>query len=522
MHLAALALVWSGAACSTARVADDGGRPPQPTTYFVDAAGDDGAAGDRDHPFHSFAHALSMESIERLVVNPGRFTEDLRVNKRVEIFGPGGGGATLDGAAEIRANDVRLHGVDVSRGLKVSGARGIWIEDATISAGPSVDAIAIESSIGRVDRVFTRGGAETCVLVRGSTLAMTELGVDGAIGGSKRGLRVDSSSVSINGVRGSSAAIALIQVEGGSRVNIRDAVLGPASGVGLTVLRAGVEVHGIRVHDTASGGILLSESTAKLEAIDVSRIPSPSSGLAMSGANVEVSGGTLSEIGGAAITGIGMRGRSFEAKLSQLEIRHGSAQGINISQGSLHLSGSHLVGNPSATRDGEDAITVYGDGASLLMESTEIDGAAGSGITISSNAGGQLSGRITRPRIAGVLISDSAGADIALRDLSVSDAKTGSGIVLQHSQDVNLSNVEVVRCFEAGVLSSLGSHLTVRQSRFLQNRQYGLAAFGTSDIDVGGSSARGSKWATFATCADGSGIIDSGGNTFEGPTTICP
>lgn len=496
------------------------------TTFFVDPEGSDGAMGDRDHPFKTIGHGLSVESAQRLVVNPGRYTEDLHLPRSIEIYGPGGSGAVLEGSVEITGNGVRFHGLDVTGGLRVSGAKSLVLEDGVYTPGTADDGLLIVGSSGRVDRVEAHGGAETCISAKGSTLALSDIVLRATREGAqppKRGLRAETSSVTVRRISGNGASIGLVAAQASSHFTITDADLGPSQGVGLALTGNVVaQAWRIKIHEARSGGILVSEAEAEIRGFEINRIPVPSSALGVAGGTARAYDGLIELVGGHAVSMNALRGRLADVALERVEIRHGAQSGVSAEDSKLSLKSCRLIGAPEATTDGNDAVVIRGNGSRALIESTELESPAGHGISITNDAGGRLNGRIIRPRLSGVYIAETAGQDLELVDLSVSDAQGESGIYVEHSQDITLRRVEVTRSAGSGVLAALGSKINISSSRVLSSRQYGVGAFGGSEVELGGSTVRGGKWATFATCADGSFVQDLGNNTFEGPVTNCP
>lgn len=496
------------------------------TTFFIDPEGSDGAIGDRDHPFKTIGHGLSVEGAQRLVVNPGRYVEDLRVPRSIEIYGPGGSGAVVEGSVEITGSGVRLHGVDVSGGLKVTGAKSLVLEDGVYAPGSADDGLLIVGSSGRLERIEARGGPETCISAKGSTLTLSDIVLRATREPEqppKRGLRAETSSVTVRRISGSGASIGLVAAQASSHFTITDADLGPSLGVGLSLTGHVVALAlRIKIHETRSGGVLVGEAEAELRGFEINRIPLPSSALGVAGGTARAYDGLIESVGGHSVSMNALRGRQSEVALERVEIRHGALTGVSAEDSKLSLKSCRLVGAPEATTDGNDAIVIRGNGARALIEATDLEYAAGHGLSITNDAGGRISARIVRPRLSGVYISETAGQDLELIDLSVSEAQGESGIYVEHSQDVSLRRVEVSRSPGSGVLAALGSKISISASRVLASRQYGVAAFGGSEVELAGSTVRGGKWATFASCADGSFVQDLGGNSFEGPVTTCP
>lgn len=509
--------------CSGSRTHD--GPPPivGPSTVYVSPDGDDSAAGTAAAPLRTLGHALEVETAERIVVASGRYVEpEVIIARPVTIACPSEAPAVLEGTLVFHGRDATVARLDIQGGVRLEGAEQVSLLGGTISAGSLADTIRAQGARARLEDLVIACGLETCLSVEGSTLSITRTQIKGEPV-SKRGLRVETSSVTLREVVGSGTNIGLIQAGTGGRLRIVGAQLSGFTGTALTGINgARIEAERVTIGEVRQSGVILSLADARFTGLTIGPVVTAGVGIGVQGSYVEVRGLDLTSGGQSGVIVNNHRERSAAVTIDGGVIRHGATLGVNLGQGRLVLKNLRFEGDPTAAQDGEDAILAAGELAELEAEALTIDGPAGFGIGIYTNALAQVNAVITRPRIGGINVEDTAGESIRLHGLKVSGCKTGSGVVAQNAVGIVLEDSEISGCIEAGLLAGDRSRLAVRNSRFLDNRQYGVAAFGGTEIQISGSSARGSKWAIFATCADGSGVIDEGGNQFVGPTTMCP
>ena len=495
--------------------------PPPRTTFFVSPQGDDAAAGDEARPMRTVTRALSAPGATAVVLRPGRYVESPTIAHDVALTGEGG--VVIEGTITIGAVVASFVRVDIDGGLVVGGAKNLSLSSLTVRSSSTSDAIALADSVASLTDVELFCGPETCLQVGTSTLAAVGLVLSPGRGEHKRGLRAETSSVTLRGVRAHGARIAQLQASARAHLTVLDATLPELVGNGIVANDSFLTGARIRIEGRGNTGIILSASDADLSGLEIGPLPNDAQGIGILGGKVRIADSHLVRAGVAAIVVNDHRERRADVVIERVVIEHGSATGIQHGQGALLLRAVRLIGNPSATSDGEDAILCSGETADLVVESAEIDAPAGFGIGVYRDAGARITGAVvTRPRLGGIIIDDSAGAALSIVSSRVSDCKQGSGIAVRNALEVTLEDVEVTRCPEAGLLVALGGDVVVGRSKFLMNRQYGVAAFGQSSLTVSGSTVRGSKWAAFASCADGSSVVDGGNNTFEGATTLCP
>lgn len=515
--LLAVLLTWG---CTGSRSSEESPRPkpPEQTTVFLSPAGDDAAAGTKEAPRRTFARALAIGSAQKIVLAAGRYAEEeVTLDRPIEVTATGT--ATLEGRLVIRGSQVRLRGLGAARGMSIEDASGVEVDEAVVSSGGAVDSLVVQRSEVRLVDLELDCGAETCLRVTGSTVAIESLKLEGS---TKRGILVETASVAIDGLTARGTSVAQVQAGRGGWVGLTRAELTGAGASAIACTGGGLRTGQVKIRDAKNTGVLLSGCDAWLEGLDLAGLEKDAVGIGIEGSTVRIDDATIVSRGRSAVVINNHRDRPAEVTIEGGKIDHGARNGINLGQGRLTIRGLVMSGDSKAKTDGEDAILCSGQLAELRAESVKIDAAAGFGIGLYNDAFGSISGEITRPRLGGVTIDRAAGAEVLLQRLVISGCKLGSGIVAQDALDVRIEKTQVSGCAEAGVLAGEKSHLSVIDSRFEGNRLYGIAAFGGTEIEVRGSIAKKSRWATFATCADGARIIDQGGNGFVGPATTCP
>lgn len=486
----------------------------------VSPTGDDRGTGEDARPFKSIGRALAA-SATTIELMPGTYAENLWISRDVTLRARET--ATLAGRLSIQGAAVSLTSLDVTGGLAIDRAPRVALESLRVTTASTTDTITVVGSTVVLRGVTLACASETCLQAASSTVSADGLTLVRGVGDHKRGLRAETSSVTLRNLRAGGATNVDIQATTQSHLTIIDAELADIVGNAIAVQSGStLECLRTRIFGQARTAILISASDAHLRHLDLGPLPPPASGIGVEGSTVVIENSRLYRAGSPALVVNDHRSRPADVRLDGVVIEHGRTTGINLGQGKLTLVRTDLVGDPSTTADGEDALVASGDTATLIIESATFDAAAGHAIGVYNNAGARIAARITRPRLGGILIERTAGSELRISGTTVSDCRSGSAVVVVDALGVEIEDVELSRCPEAGVLAGAGAEVTVRRARLVDNRQYGVAAFGRSTLTIGDSSARGSKWAAFASCADGSVISDGGANTFTGPVSLCP
>lgn len=509
------------AGCPGSKSGEDPPRPTPPalTTVFVSPDGDDSASGASGQPRKTFEGALEIASATTIVVAPGRYEEDeVVIDRGVVITATG---ATLAGKLIVRGAAARVRGLSVEESAAIEDATGVVLEEMKIFAASAVDAITIRGSVARLSSIELTCGSETCARASGSTVAISNARLIGE--NVPRGVLIETSSAAIDGIEGSGSSTALIQAADRSFLRLARASLSSprASGV-VCVGGSRIDLDQVTVREARNTGVLLSSCDGRAARVTISMMNGDGTGVGIEGGTLSLRELEISAAGArAGIIINNHRTKNADVTIEGGRVEHGVKMGLNVGQGRVTVRGTRFIGAVSAA-GGEDAISASGQTAELHVDGAEIDLAAGFAVGFYNNAFGSLRAVITRPQSGGVIIESAAGAELVIRGTTVRDPARGSGIIVQNALDVRIEDVEVVNAREAGLLAGERSQIVLDRGRFTGNRQYGIAAFGGSEITVSNTSARKSKWATFATCADGARIIDEGGNTFDGASTTCP
>lgn len=510
-----------------ASCAGSSGAPDQPpilipSTVFVAPTGNDATgAGTREAPFKTIAHALTIKDATEIALAPGQYVEgELGVSKRIAILGPEEGGATITGHVRITADEVVLSRVDVLRGVELSRVRGVVIDHLAIKAGEYDDALAISSSSASLLELVLSCGPETCVQVTTSTITARGVKLTGD-GNSKRGLRAETSSVTVHGAELRGTSTNQVLANDRTQMTITDSVFIDAQGTGLNATKnSNLVGDRLRVENASRFGMLFASSRVIVR--DSTIGSSAGSGVGVTGGDVDLLNLNVELNQQGALTVSAQGERESLVRLSGGTIRHGNKNAILLNAGDLTINGTRFTGDAKGPTDDGDAILAHGPTAILRVMSATLETPAGFGISITNNASATVTATITGPKVGGVYVEGVAGVPVTIEGTRVERCGSGTGVVVFDSTEVMVSKTRVHACGEAGVLAGQNATVTVRRSGFTNNVQYGLAAFGSATIEVSDSTASGSRWATFATCGDGSSIEDGGGNKFAGPVTTCP
>lgn len=497
-------------------------KPPTPPaenrTYYVSPNGDDAANGERATPVKTIGRALQLDNAARIVVDEGHYQEKLDLRQQIELYGPGESKATLDGSLSIAADAVIVHGLDVTGGVRVSLAKGVVFEDARVTPGEQDSAVGISSAQVSLRYVNLGCGDETCIEVVTSTVQIDHAFLY-ASGTSKRGLRVESSSVTARNLTATGGQINQAQVGRRGYLTVLDSRFEGAGSSALAAIQGGkLMVERATISGADQTGAILSQSDAVLR--DVVFGTTRNVGLGVQGGDITLINCTIEPSPHGGMTVNDHPQRPASVLISGGVIKHARVPGLSLGQGKAIVRGTRFTGDASA--DGDDAIMASGPTAELTVDAAYIDTPAGFGVGFYNNAYGSVTATITRPRLGGILADNAAGGTIRVAGSVVTGCGRGSGIVAFDAPEVEVLRFTASGCREAGVLAGQNAHVSVNGAKLTGNSMYGLAAFGGAEIDVTRAVVRGSPWATFASCAEGARVNDGGNNTFEGPTTSCP
>ncbi len=494
--------------------------PPDITVHYVAPGGDDSWEGSKERPFATIAKAL-QQPVPKIVLLGGTFEEpEINIDKEVMIEGLDGDRSVLLGHVYLSAEGVELRRLELQRGLAVHRASAA-LAQLKVEPGDQDDAISIVSSTAQLKDVQMSCGAETCLQITTSTAT-----VEGAIAtgqvGTKRGVRVESSSVSIDRIEVRGASTTQLQASLQSYMSVQNATLLNSEGSALAALQGStLQARSVRVEGAARFGVLLQSSAAHIS----------SSTVAATGAlTVGITGGKVTlenmrvEAGPEGTLSVTDHSRSpAEVTLRDCRVEHGARSGVLMASGRLTIAESLFVGaadpqNPTPL----DAITISGIDSTLTIRGTTLSQPAGFGITVTNDAGADIQARIEMPGAGGVFVDGVMAQPVVLQELVVDRCRSGSGVVVFRSQGVRLTRGQVQGCPEAGLLAGDQSAVQVVETVLSDNQSYGLAAFGGAQVQLQDTRISGSKWAVFASCGDGARVEDLGGNQLKGPVSACP
>ena len=518
-----LGLLLSGcSACSSSKNGSGPDLGPSGRLYFVAVDGDDEAPGTRDRPFRTLTRAMNAPDAAQLFVNAGVYREPrLVVDRSIEFIGPGGHQAVLEGRLEVSARSVSWSGIDVSAGMSVKASEGFVMKDARVSPASERETFLLENSSGNISGLEVICGVDSCLSVQGSTVAFAriDLGPE-ATKTSARVLRVSSSSVSIDGLHARSGVVTQVQAERGSDLTIRGGTLGAGAGNQL-VASLGSKISGFDLEIPEPGQLGALAARGELRLVR-SRVGSSSN------ICVGTQGGLLilqeTDLGACAFGSVSAANFNDTTATVQMRggvVRHGRFAGVNLSQGRVVIEGTRFEGVPDYADEGDDAILASSPAAEIIVRGATIEDATGNGVGIYNGARGEVRAVVRNPRLSGIMVGRSPGGEVRIRGSEISGCRGGSGIVVFDSTGVSVETTVASACQEAGLIAGDRSEVSIDNGTFENNLHYGVAAFGGSTVTMTRSTAKGSPWATFASCGDGSRIEDAGDNRFEGPTTDC-
>jgi len=455
----------------------------------------------------------------RVVLAAGRYTESVVIDRDLELIGNSEAPSVIDGVVAVTRARGAIAEVDITKGVTVTDS-DVSISDAAIQAGESPHSVHYERSTGTVAEVELTCGEETCIRTDTSTVRISGAMLGGGPT-NKRGLRVESSSVTARRVEGVGSSIMQVQVGRQAYLHIIDSNLTDAGGSALgAVGGATLHVDRVRTRSASNIGVVLSRSDAILRDVDLGATQDLTLGI--QGGDVQIIRATIARSARGVISVSNHTRRPARVRFEDGVVNHGSVVGLSVGQGQVTVRGTRFVGGPGTGADGGDAIVASGLTAELDAAGVVSLNSAGYGVGFYNDAVGTVSATITGAKLGGIIADTTAGATVTIRNTVIERCQSGSGIAALDALDMNIDSVRVTSCPEGGILAGQGSRVTVHAARLSGNTQYGLAAFGASRLEVRNSTVKGSAWATFATCSDGARIVDLGSNDFAGPVTNCP
>lgn len=494
--------------------------PPPPLELWVSPSGNDQNAGTEQSPLLTIAAALA-KSATKIALMPGGHPGEVRLDRAVELRGASGGVALLLGHVSVIADQVSIEGVSLAAGLSVFQAKEVRIRRGRIEAGPKDEAVAIQGAQAQLAELELSCGPETCLEVATSTVELHQLRIL-ASSETKRGARIETSSVTAHELDFEGGSVSQLQLGRGAKVTLSRSTLKDGRGTGLSALR-GARLDGdqIEVLNARSIGAVFQVSQVVLRRLTVG--PGPALAVGVSGGELTLDDPILHAGIDGALNLAAYLDQAPKVSLSGGEVRHGNKGGIYSGSGQLRVRGTTFKGtvDPNSPTPA-DAISGTGLGSKIEVEGARFESPSGFAVAFFSDAGGTVTATITGPGQGGVYAEGIAAASVVVRDSRIEGCLNGSAVVGFDIRDLTVRGLRAQGCREAAVLAGQGARVLVERTTAIDNPLYGYAAFGGAVLRVGRSSARGSKWALYASCADGADIEDLGGNQFTGATVRCP
>lgn len=494
--------------------------PPPPEVAYVSPDGGDLADGTENAPFATLRRALQTDR-PRIVMLPGVFPEpEVNVSRSVRIEGTVDGRAVLEGHLFISAPDVVVRRLDVTDGIATHLAAGLIVASATISAGKKDDALSLVSTRIRLEDLLLRCGPETCLQATTATVVGARIRAR-AVDASKRIVRVETSSATLEGLTLIGGSITQLQAERDSHVTVRSSTLSDGQGNGLAaVSKAVLEVRDTHVSGARRLSLLVNRARARVRSSRLRGTADLTAGVA--GGHLVVQSSTLSASPNGTLSISANFGEPGHVELRGGVLEHLDQDGVLVSQGTLVVEGTRFEGDGRPGGDTGDAILASSPEARVEVRSAHFVRPRNFAVVFNADATGTVTATVTEPGAGGVLVDDVAIEPVVLRDLVVEGCRTGSGVVALRAPRIDVEGGRVRGCAEAGYLAGTQSNLHIRGARAIDNTEYGFAAFGGSAVHLESSRASGGRWAAFASCGDGSRIDVGDDVELEGQVATCP
>ncbi len=302
--------------------------PPTPllqrpvVEVFVSPDGGDRAEGTRQQPFASIARALRSPAT-KIVLLPGVHPEpQITIGRAVALEGVKT--ASVAGHVFVSTAEVSLKNLRLLGGLAIYLSPNAQVQSATISANLQEDALSVVRSRARLVDLTLRCGSETCLGVTSATVSVSGLRAGGEP--TKRLIRVETASVSLDSLVLKGGSIAQLQASLGARVRVSRAQLQDGQGNGLVALRgASIQARQVSVH--GSSKIALLAQDARIEAKDSHFASATTLAAGVAGAQVSLTNCTLLATADGALSLSRYQSRSATVTLDGGKVQHGRFPG---------------------------------------------------------------------------------------------------------------------------------------------------------------------------------------------------
>ncbi len=494
-----------------------------PLELYVGPGGKNVHPGTLAEPLRTITYAIEKRNAAVVHLLPGAYAEkELLITQPVKIVGDLSGSSTISGHVFINAPGVELSHIYVVEGVALNMAEDIVIDSSTIAAGAKDEALSIVSSQAQLSHLLLLGGPEAALQITTSSVSAESLEVRGQEL-CKYGIRIESGDLRAKNSTVSAMGVASIQVGLKAQLTLSQSLLKDAAVTGLAALsQSQVELRSTTIQN--AGKIALSGQNSGIEIVSSTLTASREHTLKVLGGKTELSRSYLE----ASLEGAIWVDRHRQAipKLDVIgsTISHPSRTAIVHRAGPLKIQDSYFfTGKDSQVSEQNPAILSEGIDSKLDVSRSNFVSSPGSAIVLRNEAHGVVrSSTISGPGTNGILIEGQSLDPILLEDLRVQDCRQGSAVKILQSRTTVARKLHLSGCFNAGILIGEESEARVEASLASDNGKYGFAAFGGALLTLQGSQARGSKWASFASCGDNAHVVDEGANLLRGATCNCP
>ena len=486
---------------------------------WVSVDGDDEADGSPATPLATIRRALDTR-VDVIHLMAGRHdVPEVVLTRTLRLEGPEEGRALVAGHVFISADSVHVDRVDFGEGLAAHGVRDLRVSQGRVAAGSRDEALLFTRSEAILEDVEISPGSEVGLEAVDSRLRLSRVKIR-ARAETKRGLRVDASQVRASTLAIRAGKTVHLQVTDRSNVAVSDLVVGGGEGTGLMVLSSStVAVERGQLARSPRFGLLTQQSRVRLTSTNLTGGHLATIGV--QGGRLHAVTSTIGPSPGGGIVLSAFRGSPARAELQSCTILHGPFDGARVADGHFVARTTRFAGTQPENSAGGSAAIAHGVGAHIELLGARIVSPAGHGLVATEDATARISGRIERPGQGGVHIEGVRVTAARVNELYISDCRKGSGVTAIDS-DVNVDDLVIHDCPQAGILAGARSTVQSRRVRIITRGRYGFAAFGGATLTIEDGRADGASWAAFASCADGAQLIDEGDNQLNGPVTTCP
>jgi len=451
---------------------------------YVSTRAGPNANGTKEDPFADLSLAIGQSDARQVVISGGDYPEiTLKLDRPMSIIGTPGNidGPPVKLKLTVDKGTLALQNIHLQGALKLRGLSQAYLHNVKLTCDAADCTHILDSRVEISDVSITapEKTARVC-LIETSTVHASKLQIDGGNFAqilARKDSRLDLKKTELK--NSNHSALILL---GESRLKFEESEIQNAKEYDLLINRSEAFISRLRLGKTKNITVGIQGGT--LSATECEIEASPKGGIKLLAHN----------------------GRLAQLTLRQAKLDHSGGQALSISGGHADIQNTRFTGT-KINQVGEDVLTVWGALASLNLQQSHIENSAGFGISFYEGGHGTVSATITRPRLGGILSQSITSEEIKVYQSRIENCDKGNGITVLGGDTFSVDGVIIQSCAHAGVLAGEDARMDVKNVRLIDNRAFGLAAFGGAQMEASNISILGSKQNKFASCGEMSQVL---------------